>query len=105
MSIKTFIGIKDTSIKSVSNAPVGSIKTILGSGLNPSPSEDIADAMLFEDGNEFYMIEEDSTNYLQLVDGVIPSEDISDSMLFEEWSEFYMTEENSENYLQLVELT
>ncbi len=34
MSIKTFIGIKDTSIKSVSNAPVGSIKTILGSGLN-----------------------------------------------------------------------
>lgn len=34
MSIKSFIGIKDTSIKSVSNAPVGSIKTILGSRLN-----------------------------------------------------------------------
>lgn len=34
MSIKTFIGIKDTSIKSVSNTPVERIKTILGSGLN-----------------------------------------------------------------------
>jgi len=34
MSIKSFIGLSDTSIKSVSNTPVGSIKTILGSGLN-----------------------------------------------------------------------
>ena len=39
-----------------------------GSGLNPSPSEDITDAMLFEDGSEFYMIEEDSVDYLQLVE-------------------------------------
>lgn len=84
---------------------LGISKVIKGSGLNPSPSEDITDAMLFEDGSEFYLIEEDSTNYLQLVDSVIPSQDVSDSMLFEEGSEFYMTEENSENYLQLVELT
>jgi hypothetical protein len=41
---------------------------IPGSGLNPSPSEDITDAMLFEDGSEFYMIEEDSVDYLQLVE-------------------------------------
>jgi len=34
MSIKTFIGLSDTSIKSVSNTPVERIKTILGSGLN-----------------------------------------------------------------------
>lgn len=68
MSIKSFIGLSDASIKSVSNTPVERIKTILGSGLNPSPSEDITDAMLFEDGSEFYMIEEDSVDYLQLVE-------------------------------------
>lgn len=34
MSIKSFIGLSDTSIKSVSNVPVERIKTILGSGLN-----------------------------------------------------------------------
>ncbi len=44
------------------------IGVIQGSGLNPSPSEDITDAMLFEDGSEFYMIEEDSEDYLQLVE-------------------------------------
>jgi hypothetical protein len=45
-------------------------KVIKGSGLKPSPpSEDIADAMLFEEGSEFYMVEEDTAdNYLQLVE-------------------------------------
>jgi hypothetical protein len=42
---------------------------IPGSRLNPSPSEDITDAMLFEEGSEFYMVEEDTAdNYLQLVE-------------------------------------
>lgn len=83
---------------------LGISKVIQGSRLNPSPSEDITDAMLFEEGSEFYMIEEDSTSYLQLVDSVIPPQDVSDSMLFEEGSEFYMVEEDTaDNYLQLVE--
>lgn len=44
-------------------------KKKLGSGLNPSPSADVADAMLFEEGSEFYMVEEDTAdNYLQLVE-------------------------------------
>lgn len=48
---------------------LGISKVIKGSGLKPSPpSEDIADAMLFEEGSEFYMIEEDSEDYLQLVE-------------------------------------
>lgn len=65
MSIKTFIGIKDTSIKSVSNAPVGSIKTILGSGLNQT---NITDAMMEEDV-DYYMASEDEADvYLQLVE-------------------------------------
>ena len=44
-------------------------RVIIGSRLNPSPSEDITDAMLFEEGSEFYMVEEDTAdNYLQLVE-------------------------------------
>jgi len=44
----------------------GAIKSILGVTL---PSADVADAMLFEEGSEFYMVEEDTAdNYLQLVE-------------------------------------
>ena len=52
----------------MSGIGIGLSRFIKGSGLNPSPSEDITDAMLFEDGSEFYMIEEDSVDYLQLVE-------------------------------------
>lgn len=53
----------------MSGIGIGLSRFIKGSGLNPSPSEDITDAMLFEEGSEFYMVEEDTAdNYLQLVE-------------------------------------
>jgi hypothetical protein len=64
MSIKTFIGIKDTSIKSVSNADIGSIKTILASGLN----QNITDAMMEEDVDYYFASEDEADVYLQLVE-------------------------------------
>ena len=48
MSIKSFIGLSDTSIKSVSNTPIERIKTILGSRLNQKKALELTFASIPE---------------------------------------------------------